>query len=232
MKTRQTVRRLFNDKASSWSQKYAVDGGLVPRLETIVSQVRRLIEPRSRLLDFGCGPGTMAAYLLNQGYQVAACDIADKMIDEGRRLYPSAEIEWVKLQPDWQQLPFPANSFAAIVAASVFEYIDEPARILEECRRVLQPGGKLLFTVPNVKTRLRRIERLLRPAAVRLRNWPIAGLNLRLQNYLIYLTISANRLPVDQWGILAKEAGFSTCESNQNRHIECGKYMLLLCYEK
>lgn len=232
MKTQQTVRRLFNDKAPSWSQKYAVNGALVQRLDTIVIQLIGMVPPRSRVLDLGCGTGAIAAHLANEAFQVYACDIADKMIDEGKRLYPSTEIEWTKLQSDWKILPFPPGYFDAIVAASVLEYVEDPVGVLEECSRTLKPGGKLLFTIPNPKSLLRQVEKLLRPVAVRVIDSPLARLNLRVKHYLTYLIVSSNRFSVEQWEVLAKRWSLSDNDSHRERHIECGKHMLLLCVEK
>ena len=232
METQQTVRKLFNDKAQSWAQKYAVNGALVQRLETIVIRVMPMVPPRSKVLDLGCGNGALAARLASHAFQVYACDVADKMIDEGKRLYPSTEIEWTKLQHDWKILPFPPSYFDAIIAASVFEYVQDPARILDECSRTLKPGGKLLFTIPNPKGLLRQVEKLLRPVALRVIDSPLSRLNLRVNHYLTYLIVSSNRFSVQQWEVLAKRSNLSDTCGNRERLIQCGKYMLLLCVEK
>lgn len=49
---------------------------------------------------------------------------------------------------DAYQLPFGEGTFDVVVCAEVIEHMREPARALEEVRRVLKPGGKLLLTTP------------------------------------------------------------------------------------
>lgn len=49
---------------------------------------------------------------------------------------------------DAEALPFADNSFAAILAFDVFEHLSQLPRALEECCRVLQPGGTLVCHMP------------------------------------------------------------------------------------
>jgi SAM-dependent methyltransferase len=46
-------------------------------------------------------------------------------------------------------LPFDAASFDLILSRSVFEHFDNPVPVLKELRRVLRPGGHLIFRTPN-----------------------------------------------------------------------------------
>jgi SAM-dependent methyltransferase len=47
------------------------------------------------------------------------------------------------------ELPFAEASFAAVVNTVSVEYLTQPLRVLQEVRRVLQPGGTLLLTFSN-----------------------------------------------------------------------------------
>lgn len=50
---------------------------------------------------------------------------------------------------DIQALPFPDNSFDAIVAGEVIEHVDDPDKALQEIRRVLRPNGALVASTPD-----------------------------------------------------------------------------------
>jgi SAM-dependent methyltransferase len=50
---------------------------------------------------------------------------------------------------DARQLPFGAASLRAIVLFNVFHHIPDSAAFLEECQRVLRPGGRLLIVEPH-----------------------------------------------------------------------------------
>jgi ubiquinone/menaquinone biosynthesis C-methylase UbiE len=42
-----------------------------------------------------------------------------------------------------EALPFPDDTFTAVAMSVVFFFLDDPVEVLRECRRVLQPGGRL-----------------------------------------------------------------------------------------
>lgn len=50
---------------------------------------------------------------------------------------------------DGYQLPFRDASFSLVLLIAVLEHTSEPARVLQEARRVLKPGGRVLIVVPN-----------------------------------------------------------------------------------
>lgn len=92
------------------------------------------------ILELGVGTG------LNLGYygpeaRVMAIDPEQGLLSAAR---PRAQMHGVQLQiADAQHLPFPHASFDAVVSTLVFCSIPEPARALEEVRRVLRPEGRL-----------------------------------------------------------------------------------------
>lgn len=49
-------------------------------------------------------------------------------------------------------LPFPDDTFSAVVGLSVLEHLLNPCQWLQECNRVLKPGGKLVVLTPNIAT--------------------------------------------------------------------------------
>lgn len=46
------------------------------------------VAPIGPVLDVGCGPGTVTAYLADRGIEVAGVDLSPRMIDHARRLHP------------------------------------------------------------------------------------------------------------------------------------------------
>jgi SAM-dependent methyltransferase len=55
-------------------------------------------------------------------------------------------------------LPFRAGVFSGVLVGELIEHVFDPVRLLEECARVLRPGGVLVLTTPNlsgVQDRLR-----------------------------------------------------------------------------
>ncbi|MXP63802.1 class I SAM-dependent methyltransferase [Roseomonas sp. M0104] len=57
---------------------------------------------------------------------------------------------------DMEALPYPDASFDLLIHSDTLEHVPHPIRGLEECRRVLAPGGRLCFTVPVIVGRMTR----------------------------------------------------------------------------
>ncbi|MDX1968379.1 MAG: methyltransferase domain-containing protein [Planctomycetaceae bacterium] len=57
---------------------------------------------------------------------------------------------------DLQRLPFADASFDVVIHSDTLEHIPDPLLALQECRRVLAPGGRCLLTVPLLTTRMSR----------------------------------------------------------------------------
>jgi SAM-dependent methyltransferase len=57
---------------------------------------------------------------------------------------------------DMHALPYGDKSFDLVIHSDTLEHVERPVRALEECRRVLAPGGRVCFTVPIIVGRLTR----------------------------------------------------------------------------
>jgi 2-polyprenyl-3-methyl-5-hydroxy-6-metoxy-1,4-benzoquinol methylase len=206
------VKALFNAKASTWNAKYRADGPLTFRVAAFQGLLLARLPINSRVLDLGCGTGTIASALSAGGFRVTACDIADEMIEAGKRIHGESGVEWCVLPSDWKQLPFDTCSFDAIIASSVLEYVPNLDAVLAECQRTLKNSGLLIATVPNLQTLTRKLEGFARPAAVLLNNFVGLKLLPRLHSYTTYLKHSRNRLSVAEWRVTGTRAQFAAVD--------------------
>jgi ubiquinone/menaquinone biosynthesis C-methylase UbiE len=98
-----------------------------------------------RVLDVGCGTGTLAllAKQLHPEVEVVGIDGDEKVLAIARRKAARAGAD-VRLDAGLaDRLPYPDASFDHVFSSAVFHHLtpDERARALAEVRRVLRPGG-------------------------------------------------------------------------------------------
>ena len=102
------------------------------------------LRPGMRLLDVGCGPGTITLGLSEAVApgEVVGVDVQSLLIEQARTLASDRGVQNVRFEvADVYQLPFPACSFDVVLAHAVLMHVREPVRALQEIRRVLRPGG-------------------------------------------------------------------------------------------
>lgn len=96
-----------------------------------------------RLLDVATGPGYAAAAAAERGASAAGVDFSAAMVAEARRHFPAVEFR----EGDAEDLPFPDNTFDAVVMNFGLLHLGRPEQALAEAWRVLRPGGRVGFTV-------------------------------------------------------------------------------------
>jgi SAM-dependent methyltransferase len=97
-----------------------------------------------RLLDCGCGPGTVTLGLAEAVApgETIGIDIERRQIDAASALAAERGVANVRFEVgSIYELPYPESSFDAAYAQSVLFHLREPLRALKELRRVLKPGG-------------------------------------------------------------------------------------------
>lgn len=100
------------------------------------------LQPRMRILDVGCGPGTITAGLADrvpQGH-VTAVDAEPGIVAQARELARDRGNLDVTTG-DVYALDYPDGSFDVVHAHQVLQHLGDPVRALREMRRVTRPGG-------------------------------------------------------------------------------------------
>ena len=102
-----------------------------------------------RLLDVCCGPGMLSAAAVKRGARAVGLDFPG-VVALARKLVPGAEFQ----EGDATELPFPDNSFDAVVCGYGIMHVPDPERALQEMLRVLRPGGRAALSVWDNETSL------------------------------------------------------------------------------
>lgn len=104
------------------------------------------LRPGMRLLDVGCGPGTITADLadlVGPGGRVTAVDAAPDVLDQAAAYTAERGVEGAVdfAVADVHALEFPDDTFDVVHAHQVLQHVGDPVRALREMRRVCRPGG-------------------------------------------------------------------------------------------
>ena len=104
-----------------------------------------------RVLDIGCGDGTLTYRLAERSARVWGVDDAllPLILARGEFARRSAGRAALLAKADARSLPFPSEAFDCVVLADVIEHIDAPDEVMNEAHRVLRRGGQILVTTPR-----------------------------------------------------------------------------------
>ena len=119
--------------------------------------------PRTRLLDFGCGVGRVTRVFAGCFDTVVGVDVAPSMIEWAQTLHADCDHCTFLVNRAPNLKIFPSESFSVVYSRIVLQHIRAGIveRYIPELIRVLQPGGVLMFQLPEVHSvdSLRTFER-------------------------------------------------------------------------
>lgn len=142
------------------------------------------LTPAAHALEVACGSGGPALFLAQTtGARVTGVDIDQQGIAQANRM---AQKLGLANQARFQQadasqpLPFDDETFDAIVCVDAINHLPDRLAILREWRRILKPGGRLLFTDPLIVTGILSSEEIALRSSMGLAFFAPADENARL----------------------------------------------------
>ncbi len=109
---------------------------------------RKLVHRLTRVLEIAAGTGVVTRHLasvLPEDVSIVATDLNQPMLDTAAAIGTRRPVEW--RAADAMQLPFEEGAFDAVVCQFGVMFFPDKAKAFSEARRVLRPGGVLLFNV-------------------------------------------------------------------------------------
>jgi len=99
-----------------------------------------------RVLDIGCGNGTLDKYLIEGGIEIVGVEPGDDGIKNARKLLPGTIFFQLGVYDD--PLRITEDGFDAVLSTEVIEHLYQPRKLIEFAKAKLKPGGYLLLTTP------------------------------------------------------------------------------------
>jgi SAM-dependent methyltransferase len=114
------------------------------RLEEITAEFAPY-RKTNRLLDIGCGAGSLLEAARKHGWQAQGLDVSSHAATHVRGL--GFEV----FEGELPEAAFPDQHFDVVTAAELLEHIFEPRALVQEVARILRPGGLFWTTTPHAR---------------------------------------------------------------------------------
>jgi len=106
---------------------------------TFVRRAAEEIPSGARVLDAGAGEGRYRTHFSRHEYYAADLAVGDTDWD----------YSGLAVVTELSRMPFPEDTFDAVLSTQTLEHLAEPAAFLADAARVLKPGGRLYLTAPQ-----------------------------------------------------------------------------------
>jgi SAM-dependent methyltransferase len=139
MSTAQVQGRLWGARARDYAD--FAESAFCPLFDEVFSAVG--VQPGTRLLDVGCGPGLAAQLAARRGVTVAGLDAAESSIAIARERTPGGDFRVGEME----HLPWPDSTFDVVTGFNSFPFAADIVQSLREARRVVRDGGRVAMAV-------------------------------------------------------------------------------------
>jgi 2-polyprenyl-3-methyl-5-hydroxy-6-metoxy-1,4-benzoquinol methylase len=121
---------------------------LMPPLMDFLERAKPSNIARIRVLDLGCGNGSLTQEIARHGYEVIGVEESLSGIEAARQKNSLASCQF--LQGSIYNLPYDrlGKPFDVVIAAEVIEHLLYPRELIRSARKCLKPNGRLIVTTP------------------------------------------------------------------------------------
>src|SRR5262245_40115245 len=114
------------------------------------------------VLEVGCGAGVDLARFARSGAEVCGVDLTASAIDLAKANFEQQRLAGRFEIADGESLPFADEAFDLVYAHGVVQYTSNPQQLVNECHRVLKPGGQAIVQVYNRVSWLNALSKLMK----------------------------------------------------------------------
>lgn len=117
---------------------------ILPELMRILSRIRHPSRG-CRILDLGCGNGSISAYLASHGWIVTGVDPSTDGIRQAKKSYPDVNFYHGSAYDDLAQIH---GTFPIVISLEVIEHVYSPREFARTVKKCLEPGGVAIISTP------------------------------------------------------------------------------------
>ncbi len=113
-------------------------------LNTPILSFLSKIKPEAKILDLGCGNGSLTNAIARQGYRVVGMEESSSGVALAKKNFPQCNF----LQGSIYEPPLLENDFDVVISVEVIEHLFYPRELTKLAGKCLKPGGHLIITTP------------------------------------------------------------------------------------
>jgi SAM-dependent methyltransferase len=108
-----------------------------------------------KVLDVGCGVGTLCLYLASKGAKTKGVDVSERAITIAKHAAKTLQLKNVEFVK--KQLWSGKADFDLVICSEVIEHVEDDQRLLKDIKDKLKKRGRLLLTTPSKNNFLYRV---------------------------------------------------------------------------
>lgn len=129
-----------------------------------------LAQTKGRVLEVGCGRGSLSSYFAQNGWDCTLLDYSPSVLETAQSIFETNGHKAAFVPGDANDLPFDADSFDVTCSIGLLEHFEDVRKVMSEQLRVLRPDGWFLgYIVPerpdNVQQYFRWVNAILKALA-------------------------------------------------------------------
>jgi SAM-dependent methyltransferase len=133
------TRATYDRVARRYADEIATELDHKPFDRAFLDRFAEAVRDLGPVVELGCGPAHVAAYLAERGVSISGLDFSPQMVAEARRLFPELDV----IVGDMLDLPFADATLGGVIAFYSIIHFDDGQlkRAFTEMARALKPGG-------------------------------------------------------------------------------------------
>ena len=110
-----------------------------------------------KVLEIGCGRGSLSCYFSDAGYDCTLVDLSENVIEVAKKIFELNDLDATFVVGDANNLEMPSDTFDVIYSIGLLEHFEDIETPLKEQIRVLKPGGIWFgYIVPEYKDNVQK----------------------------------------------------------------------------
>ena len=149
------TKKHFDAYAANW-EKRLENHCFLTRLNTVKAMLK---DPITTIVDLGSGTGDYST-LFGSSINYIGIDNSSGMVDKARALYPNRKFSL----EDVENTSIPDNYADCVLAIGLFEYLENPAKLIDEIWRITKKNGQVIVTFQNKDNITKKVSLTAMPA--------------------------------------------------------------------